>query len=534
MSDPVSDAKPRRGLSLKGKVASVFGGSVLRFGSTLVVTVAVTRVLSRADVGMYRGLRLVADTCLVCLLGFPQAYCYFLPQLAGRKRASFLAQTLAVQVLLAAACLVGLELFPGVASVFFRDPEVAERMARLLPFFAFFVFFYILFWHFQELLIATYNHHWVPIWQGVAGFLPIFTVVIPYAVVPSLEGCIFWMTVSYGACFAALVIFTFRLMPERPDPFDLEIFKKTIRFVYPLTGAILFYVLSVNTDKMIALSLFGEEKFGDYSYAALAGTLLLIIASSVTSAMKPTFTRLFTSGQVDGFLALWHRSIRLNSLLMLPGAVWLLLVSGPLIRLFLTAKFASAVLPFRVFVFTLFLQVTAWMPLAQSIGHTKAAFWQRTIIFLGIVFTIVGLWYTNLLGEYSSVSPAVGVVVGTNLGALYMMLTVKKKCGRTFLETIPVGQYLPILAVSAAAGLVALPARWLHVPAGCEAALGPTLFEYGGYAFEIACASLVFWAAYSALAIACRVVTMGELKSLCKWIFGVLERGGGLPSSGGR
>jgi O-antigen/teichoic acid export membrane protein len=342
------------------------------------------------------------------------------------------------------------------------------------------------------------------------------------------------MMLSYAVGFVVVLIVTRRLVGLGGFLYDGDVFRDMLMFIYPLVGGLVFQVLASQTDKLLVLSLFGDEKFADYGIAALAGTVLILVASSITASLKPTFSRLYAAGQFEAFLTLWHKSIRFNSLVMLPGVLWMLLVASPLIQLFLGAKFAPAVLPFRVFLLSLPLQVTSWASIGHSTGHTKAIFWQRVIIFVGVVGVTVGLWRSGVMGDYASVTPAVGFVAGTTVACIYMMIAVTRSFGRSLKEVIPVRTYLSILGVAIVAGVVALPARWLRLPTGWEAALGMGGGRYAEYVFELTCASLVFWPVYLVLSFVIGNIKRGDMASFKSFLPGVVRRRLGARDTGGR
>ena len=465
-------------------------GKAIMTGCFLLIAVVLARSLAVAEFGTFNQVWLVNKSLLFLFaLGLPVSVYYFLPRLPLAKQKSFIVQTIVSLAILALPFSTLLYLLADRLAVYFHNPGLAAYLR--------------LFAVFPLLTLPTVSTDAILIGLGRAKHAALFNIASGTAMLAAVAAAgilghrldlVFKALLGYGA--AQLLLGTWivwravRGLPLHFSPADL---KAHVAYAAPYGLATLVGALNYQVDKVLVALFYPPAVFGLYAAAAFEIPLAGVTSVPVLSVIMGELTGKFISGDIEGFLRLWHQSMLKLALPVFAVAAFLIVVAGPVVVGMFSARYEASVGLFRIYLLFLVLRITVLEQVLAALGDTGFVFKAQSLALL----VNVGLGYLLIRGV-GWFGPAVAALfTGYFFGAM-VMLRIRHRLQVEFRRLVP----------WQALGRVALVAT---LAAGCAAAV--TLLGNNPF-WKVGAGLVVFTTIYILGNLQTRALTPGDLRTL--------------------
>jgi len=172
----------------------------------------------------------------------------------------------------------------------------------------------------------------------------------------------------------------------------------------------------------------------------------------------PELAKKFTSGDIEGFLKLWHQSMLKLALPVFAVAAFLMVFAEPVVTGLFSSEYAASVRPFRIYLFFLPMRITVLGQVLASLGETKFVF--KAIMVAMIVNLVLGYILVQSVGW---LGPALSAVFTGYLFATLLIFEIRDRLKVSLDRLIPwlaLGR-VGLVAMLAAAG--SLPVTLLQI-----------------------------------------------------------------------
>lgn len=241
---------------------------------------------------------------------------------------------------------------------------------------------------------------------------------------PTIQSFLLWQGLV-ALLQVVLMVFTLKYsLPDAPDKgqFQKDSLRKICRFAAGMTGLTIVGLILTQTDKVILMRMLNLETFGYYTIAITISSMAIsMVASSITHAVYPQFSRLVSLGDETALRELYHRSCQIMSALLFPIMIILALFSYDILLVYFGKEeiAANTHLLLSLVAIGSGLQSLMWLPhsLQLAYGWTKLSFYLNVvaIIFL-IPLMLIGVY------KYGAIGGAVSWVI---LNIFYVLVDVQ-------------------------------------------------------------------------------------------------------------
>ncbi len=401
---------------------------VLRQAATLLVAIALPRLVSQEVIGSYELLFYVAYLLVFAWsAGLIQALLALFPQLDEVRRQRLFLQ--AALLFSGVALLLGVVVYTGRAWLL---PMLTGRST--LAWFGPFLIYLLL--HIPTLLLENFyllvNKGRVLLWYSLinaGGFVA--AILLPLYLGMGMGVAIRWL-IGYAAVrYLWLLVFVYR---HGRWQWDAPLLRQWLLLSAPLVAYALLAAVNVSVDSWLVSHWYaGDERtFAIFRYGARELPFVTALTSALGNAMLPVLGAQWASGVVE----LRRRSTRIYHLIY-PLTIVLLLTSGYWFPLVFSAAFAASI-P----VFNTFLLITA----------SRLLFGRSILIARGgqriLPYIVAGSLVANLLLSYLLIVPlgllgvAIGTVIAFALESLFTCWWVYRRYGITFGQYTHIGWWL--------------------------------------------------------------------------------------------
>ena len=227
--------------------------------------------------------------------------------------------------------------------------------------------------------------------------------------------------------------------------------RELLAYGLPLSLSAVVGKLNVQADKYLIAALTSAEVYAIYHVGALELPLVYGVAYSVTNALTPSLITRYHNQDREGFLQLWHSSVRKVAALIMPIAVYLMIFAEEVITLAFSERYAQAALPFRVYLCLLPLRLCSYGAVVRATGLTRPVFVATTLSLVSNLALNYPLYQL-----FGLAGPALASIIA-QVVAIYLLLRVTKRqlsvsWGRVF----PFLELLKTLSLAALVGLTTL------------------------------------------------------------------------------
>ena len=400
------------------------------------------RFYSPEDYGTYRQVFLIVLTCsYIFSAGIPASLLYFFPNMSKQEKKGILIQTIIILLILGVL---------GSFLVFFFTPLISDKFSNpaintILPFFSFYILFYVLIQYIQGMFMGLDQYKNVTISQIVIQLsTPVIVVasILLDAGIYRIMQLLFIYMVIQTLVIVYISLHIFRDVETQWKKSDIL---KQLRFSLPLGMSGIVWFVGKEIDKCCLALLFTPAVYAIYVVGALEIPTLAELNTTISSVLLPKMSALREQNKTDQIVSLWKETIRKSMLIFFPAFWILFLVAQPLIVTLYTNQYIESVAVFKIYLCLLCLRITGHNVILQAYGKTKIILVSSVIfIILNISLNILFLKVlkTGITGP--AIATLISYVVLTVFGVMASLYYMK----RSFIEIFPLKEFIKITLIS--------------------------------------------------------------------------------------
>lgn len=420
---------------------------------TIVLGVILVRLIAVETFGTYRQALLVLMFLSgVMSLQLQSSFYYFLPRQSLEDRRALLLQTILISLSTALVMFVVMFFCAGQISGLLSNPELAPFI-RILAFYAFVDRLLVLTPHFMISLDRPIRG---AAYSLLAAVSRIASVVIIFAAGYGIS-TVLWGMVAVGSTLAvAGCVDMARLCPAGAWRLNVGLVAEQWRYSWPLWATAISGILNYQFDKLLISGYFDPATYAVYSVGAIELPVVMLITTSVSTAVMPNLVSLAKEGKRVETLHVWQEAARKCSLVIFPCFVFFLVVSNDFIRLLYSDAYAKAAWPFAIYLFVLPVRVTIYSAMLRALGRT------RVIAVAAVSGLVVNICLSTLLvfigkgSLLSFVGPSIGTVVTVCWMGGYQLLRIRSEIDVPLASVMRWKQLGGTLLIAVVCGLVVL------------------------------------------------------------------------------
>ncbi len=411
----------------------------------LMAVVVLTHSLTKAEAGIVFFLLTIYGTAQTFgQLGLPDSVFYFFEKLAPkfRKSVALLISRWLLRLSLAGAAVMLAIAWAGATREGFGEVRLLiwALMGLLL--------FELPSLPLPNILIAldrAKEAAWLNLFIGLSQFA---AMTIPL-LLPNPVAGITWGLLAYGVLRLSLsaIVFLKLFKSETAEPLPRGTVRELFIYAVPLSLAQIFWSLNRQVDKYI-VQWFLPASFAIYTAGAYEIPIIPTIAYSIASVMMPQLIGHFLREEKEPLLALWYKSIRKVSLLVLPLVMVFIVAAEEFIALLFPEGYAGAVIPFRIYTLILLQRVASYSNMQKALGSTKEITYAAIYLFaINVVLSVPLVLWLGMAG------PPLASLIANTFTWWYALDCIRRLLKISFREVFPWGFYSKALGVATLAGI---------------------------------------------------------------------------------
>lgn len=220
---------------------------------------------------------------------------------------------------------------------------------------------------------------------------------------------------------------------------------RLLRYALPLGLAGVIGSVNLMLDKLLVACWNNPSDFAIYSNGATELPVIAIVSGSVAAVLAPEFVRLFQAGHPREMLELWHSSIRITAIIILPLTAGMLLFAPDAVTLLYSEKYLASVPIFRIYLLVLPLRITVHGSLLLAAGRSRTVF---SASLVGLVLASVLL--CALVPLFGMAGAAAAMVLSVYAVAGVLLFCTAQLVGTSLRKVLPWRDLAFTLAASAA------------------------------------------------------------------------------------
>jgi len=435
--------------------------SGLDYAAQVLVPVLLVRVLSANDFGGYRLLWLAAQTSANILsVSIAPILVTLVPQQARHRRGALFGNAFGYLALAAVVTALLLSPLTPLAQRMFAGGTVN---AWLLPLFA---GFWMVSLPFDQVALACNRPADQALLSLGQAALRVGLVVIAAILLRNLDGVgIALITLAVARTMMALIYASrlSRVDGGRGLSLDTGLARLQLRYGLGFGVGFTLFTLRGQTDGWVAAFRFDPVAVATQGVAMAAIPLISILRMAVTNVIAPEIAADVSAGRVDAALNSNRRGNLMVAALLFPLCGMLLALAYPLLTLAFTARFANAVLPFRIYVSGMLAMALESMTLVLALGATAFARRQAAVtLFLAVAACYLGSSITDD-GAFGLCGIAIGATTVGWISQIWNLVYVRRALKLGWSEFQAWSEMLALILVNLGATLFTM-AVMLLVP----------------------------------------------------------------------
>lgn len=453
-----------------GKALLMIGSKIVAHAAFLLIGVVLARTLTQSEFGTFNQVWLVNKSLLFLFeLGLPISVYYFLPRLRDSQKKGFILQTVCSLILFSLPFSAALYLLANPLAVNFNNPALADHL-RL---FAFYPLFLLPSVSTEEILLSLGEVRSAALFESLSKIAMIVAVAVA-AIFGQRLDLVFKSLIVYAIVQTILGLWlVWQPVKHLKLKFSLAEWRSQLAYAAPYGFSTLAGALNYQVDKVM-VSLFNPPAlFAVYAAGAFEIPLGGVTSLPVVSVMMSDLTQMYANGDIKGFLAMWHQSMRKLALPVFAVTTFLMVFAEPVIVGLFSAKYTASVWPFRIYLLFSPIRVTVFDYILASLGKTQTVLKAQVIAMFANI--IVGFALLQTVGWMGA---AVSAVLASYLFVGLILNKIRERLGVSWWQVMPWRDLALVLLVAIAAAVGSLPILWLPVAGFWQIVLGLTIYLF--------------------------------------------------------
>ncbi len=371
-------------------------GQVIATLATVLVFSILSRVLSVRDYGTYMQAMLIYSTALPLMtLGLPEAPYYFLPRQKDRTRATMYENLLLLTFM---GCIFSIAILAGGSRIiagFFDNPDLERALRYIAPY----PIFMLPVLSLPACLMAQERVMPIPIFSVVTKVLMLGLVLGSCLVWGTVWAALIALVVSAAVVFVPGIILMLQSCTSKIRRPNWTSAREQLFYSVPLGAAGLVGILSLKLNQIVVSTICTTEEFAIYVNGAIEIPIVGVIMASVRSVLLADFVKMYDQGEARKIGALWSRATISASAILIPVMVFSEVLAPEAIRLLFSAKYESAVVPFRILLLLLVMRSISLNSIFLATGHSKLVLQRGAVsLLLNAILSWVLVHYFGYIG----------------------------------------------------------------------------------------------------------------------------------------
>jgi O-antigen/teichoic acid export membrane protein len=446
-SSRTSAAQTAKQPSLTWQTGALASGALVSQASSILLLVALTRLVPKAQLGAYQQLGLLYGiTSPLLVAGIPAALLYFIPRSEDPAQAR--ARVGDSYILLGAMGLAS-SVLVVVMHAWIADALGNPALSPVLIVYAPYLFLSFVTAVMPPALIAARRAALAAKLNGFTGAFALVTVLAAVTLKPEALYMAVGLVASQ-ACVALVATYAVQrtigisLASEDLARGSLAL----LRYGFPLALTGLAGMFAFQFDRLVVSRDFSAAMYAVYALGAVELPITVVVQQAVNSVLVPAMVRHHAAGDIVGMTALWRRAIRRTSLVLLPMFVFFMLTAPETVRLLYGGSYHESAVVFRIYLLLVPLRVATYGIITQAIGRTRINLTASFVLLASNTVLVLAL-----VGPLGLPGPAIATVVATFGMALYYLIRLRAVLRLTIRALFPTRVVLTNFALSATAGI---------------------------------------------------------------------------------
>ena len=433
--------------SLERRALSLGTANAIDFALQFMLPIVLTRTLDPHAFGEYRLLWLAVSTLmLIAPMNMAAALYYFLPRSDAPTQRTYINQTMVFLVGAGVVSAWALSLWnpflPG------KIVGILEHNGAVVPAF-------VLVWVFASILDVMPTADERVGWQAkaVISLSALRAVALSAVAIATGELTpVLWTLLAFALFKAGLVIaYVLRFHGLAGPVARRETFKAQVQQAAPFALSGMLHGIRMQADQWIAAALFTVTMFASFSVATVLAPIVQVFRQSVNNVFLPHMSRLQSSGDIKGMLAVNNRANGMVALLAYPLLAFAFVFAEDIIALIYTRTYLDAAPVLRLYTVGLVAFVVEIVSILFVLKEGPYAARVNFIVLLvAVPLSLFGAMHFGLMGA------AAGSVAAVYVERILSLVRISRLT-RTPLSQLQDWTMLAfILGAGAAAALVAM------------------------------------------------------------------------------
>ncbi len=428
--------------SLKKQVAFLFSGKFVSLIFQFIIPMILVRLVSKENYGLYQTMNLLINFFgSIFLFGIASSFYYFFPISSYSEKRQLLSQSSFISIIIAIIFFIFFITFNDYLH-FIVDVNNIEQYVMPI---ALVVVFFIISYPIENLFVVEENSKYVIFYLILNSVLRGIFIIVPIAILGDIIWAI-WGLVIFNL-LKSIFYFTYIIHNYKINfnfsKWKKDYLKKQFIYTYPLGLSTLVGNINTKISSLILASNFSATDFATYSVSQFRIPVINLIFPAISNVIAPKITICKKEGDIERAALLWHKMIKVMSIIVIPITIFFIIIGPELITLLYTDKYIDAVLPYRIILFTFFVQMLSRGVVLSAFGYTKYIF---RIQFVSMIFSII--MAILLVPNYGVLGAAISYVISFYFSAILQLIKVKSLLHLSFLTWFPYKSLIKYFFVS--------------------------------------------------------------------------------------
>ena len=383
--------------SLKNQAKAIFIGNILATLFQLLTPVIITRLVAKADYGIFRQFTLIAIPLFTMLgMGYSTSLYYFYPTSDAKGKQKIIQQTQFLFLINAFITLLIFTIFGDEIFEYFKFDKSAGIEMYLVLYISFELLASIIENIFTLEKNLLLNKVYYPL-EKIGRFL-IFLITV--LILPGYKGLITALTI-----FGAL---KFLFLAQHISPYfkkiyklDFKLIKEQLIYSIPFGLAIILDVVSNTFDKFIINKYISAEEFAVYAVSFVSIPILAHFFKSIHNVVVPEISIHLSNNRMKEATVLWQKTVEKTSSLTIPSVFIFWLMAHEIIGVMYPPEYSEAANYYRIYIIMFFASMFSHNIILRGAKKTHLILVGSVI---GVIITVIlGLILVPIYGLYGAV-----------------------------------------------------------------------------------------------------------------------------------